>query len=321
MFNMAYYRCQTPVTLIFFNRPDTLKQVFEQIRKARPYKLYLVQDGPRKNCPEDAERILECRRITQEVDWECQVFCNYSEENLGCGIRPQSGISWTLSQEEKTIILEDDCVPELSFFRYCDELLERYQDDDRVSYISGLNHFENWDFGEKSYGFTRQGAIWGWATWRRAWATYDYAVSAISDAYLQKQLEYIGMEGRVKTWIRTNQLVKQNIKISYWDIQWGFVKHTQNQLVIVPQSNLIRNIGVGADSTHAKGLGNRHVKYDDFNNMPTSPMEFPMKHPDYMICDKIYDDLLAKCNKRINSKIAIIKRKITDIMKGLQNNG
>lgn len=314
-------RCQTPVTLIFFNRPDTLRQVFEQICKARPYKLYLVQDGPRADHPEDFAKVMECRQIVQAVNWDCQVFCNFSEENLGCGVRPQSGISWTLSQEERTIILEDDCVPDPTFFRYCDELLERYKDDTRVSYISGLNHFEEWDFGKNSYGFAKQGAIWGWATWRRAWRFYDYAVSSIDDPYLQKQLSYIGMKPRVQSWLRTNQLVKQNAKLSYWDIQWGFVKHTQNQLVVVPKNNLIRNIGVGADSTHGQSLDSRHVKYRDYNNMPTAPMRFPMTHPDYMICDKMYDDLLVKCNKRINSRTQIIKRKISGIVRGARKNG
>ena len=117
---------KSAVTLIFFNRSDTLEKVFEKIRMARPPKLFLVQDGARENNSKDIEGIRACRKIVENIDWECEVFKNYSEVNLGCGVRPQSGITWVLSQVESTIILEDDCVPEMSFFDYCDEMLEKY---------------------------------------------------------------------------------------------------------------------------------------------------------------------------------------------------
>lgn len=314
---MEAYRCQSPVTLIFFNRPETFRKVFDMVRKARPYKLYLVQDGARENNEEDESKIYACREIAKQVDWDCQVFKNYAEINLGCGARPQSGISWTLTHEDRTIVLEDDCVPDESFFRFCDELLERFKDDYRISYISGLNHFESWDFGNNSYGFTKQGAIWGWATWRRAWQIYDYSVNSIQDDYLKKQLIYIGMNKRVNDWIKTNQRVLAHDKLSYWDTQWGFVKHTQNQLVIVPKTNLIKNIGIGAESTHAQILDGKHVKYVDFNNMPTFSIEFPLIHPRYMICDKMYDDLLQKCIKKIKYRPETIKRKLKSIVRGL----
>ena len=314
---MNDYRCKTPVTLIFFNRPNTFRKVFEKVREAKPYKLYLVQDGARLNRTDDVTRIQECRKIAENVDWECQVFKNYSDINLGCGMRPQSGITWTLDAEDSTIVLEDDCVPDLSFFRYCDELLEKYKNDTRVSYISGLNHFEEWDFGGNSYGFTKRGAIWGWATWRRAWNMYDYSVANIEDDYLQKQLKYVGMDRKVETWKQTNKLVVNGEQISYWDDQWGFVKHTQNQLVAVPKTNLICNIGTGEESTHARSLDNKHIKYVDYNNMPIESLMFPLKHPPYIICDKMYDDLVIKCNKRIKYRPQTIIRRFKSVARKL----
>lgn len=141
------YIMKSAVTMIFFNRPDTLEKVFEKVRTAKPPKLFLVQDGARKGNSEDLEKIQKCRQIVDNVDWCCEVYKNYSDVNLGCGVRPQSGITWALSQVDSTIILEDDRVPDMSFFTYCDEMLERYKDDERICYISGLNHFEEWDFG------------------------------------------------------------------------------------------------------------------------------------------------------------------------------
>lgn len=161
------YQCKSPVLLIFFNRPDTFQQVFEQVRKAKPPRLILAQDGPRNEM--DKEGILLCRKIAEKIDWNCEVVREYSEVNLGCGIRPQSAISKALELFDRVIILEDDCVPAESFFRYCDEMLEKYRDDERIAYISGLNHFETWDCGEQDYFFTKTGAIWGWATWANKW--------------------------------------------------------------------------------------------------------------------------------------------------------
>lgn len=288
------------VTLIFFNRPNTLKQVFEKVKQAKPPKLFLIQDGAREGNSEDYDKILKCRTIVENVDWDCEVYKNYSDVNLGCGVRPQSGITWVLSQVESTIILEDDCVPDMSFFPYCDEMLEKYKDDDRISYISGLNNFEYWDFGGSSYGFTKGGAIWGWATWRRAWSLYDYAVNGIQNSYIEKNIDYAlyGNSKRIDLWKKTNKMVVEGEKISYWDVQWGFVKYSQNQLVVVPKYNLICNIGVGADSTHAMRASNIHKRFFDYNNMPVKSLEFPLVHPNHMLCDTEYDLMILKCNKK-----------------------
>lgn len=302
------------VTLIFFTRSDTLEKVFEKIRIAKPPKLFLVQDGPRKGNEMDEKKIMECRSIVEKIDWDCDVYKNYADVNLGCGERPQSGITWALSHVDSTIILEDDCVPDLSFFEYCDQMLDKYKDDERICYISGLNHFEEWDFGGSSYGFTKGGAIWGWATWKRAWKAYDYSVSQINNFYIERLTRRILNKdsARVDLWKKTNNTVKKDIKISYWDIQWGFVKYSQNQLVIVPKYNLIHNIGVGNTSTHAKQNFLKHKKYRDFYFMPVRSLEFPLIHPQHMICDIEYDELLIQCNKRSKRRMwfEIIKNKL-----------
>lgn len=296
---------KSAVTMIFFNRPDTLQLVFDKVREAQPPKLFLVQDGPREGNEKDARGVEACRKIVENIDWDCEVYRNYSDVNLGCGVRPMSGITWALSQVDRTIILEDDCVPDPTYFAYCDEMLERYAHDERIAYISGMNHFEEWDFGGSSYGFAKGGAIAAWATWKRAWDRYDYAVTGIADPYVEKQLKTaLGKDARkIDWWKKTSTLVQQGTKISYWDAQWGFVKHSQNQLVIVPKYNLISHIGVGADSTHASLAISDHRKYRDYNNMPVKSLEFPLVHPVHMMCAFDYDAMLVRCNDNARKRL------------------
>lgn len=293
------YECKSPVLLIFFNRPETFAKVFEKVKKTKPKNLILVQDGPRNQ--KDEQAVLACRKIAEDIDWDCNVVKDYAKENMGCGMRPQTGISKALELFEEVIVLEDDCVPADSFFQYCDELLEKYKEDERIAYISGLNHFENWKCKDQSYFFTKTGAIHGWATWRRVWSKYyDYHVQGIENSYIlnltKKQFSNkVIAQNRVKNWQRARQSAKNGEKLSYWDNQWGFVKYVQSMLVIVPKNNLISNIGGGAASTHAQSLKNTSFqKYKNFIHIPVHEVVFPLRHPEYVICDTEYDALVYK---------------------------
>lgn len=317
MSSKSEYKCNTPILLIFFNRPDTFEKVFAEVRKAKPHTLILAQDGPRNE--QDKIGIYECRRIAENVDWECNVIKDYSEVNLGCGVRPQSAITNALNKFERVIILEDDCIPSPSFFPYCEELLEKYKDDDRIAYISGLNHFEEWDCGDADYFFTKTGAIWGWATWRRAWSKYyDYYVENAKNEYNLKILkgqfkDKTAFESRLKEYKKVHASKESGEKLSYWDIQWGYVKYSQNMLVIVPKKNLICNIGIGLASTHAKQLkAARYVKYHNFVFIPTYDLDFPLKHPNICIPDVEYDNLVYKC-----ARGNVIKRNLRKIKRWL----
>ena len=171
---MSVYQIESAVVFIIFNRPDTTRKVFEQIKIARPRKLFLIADGPRFDKFNEAEVCKETRSIVGNIDWECEVFKNFSEINLGCKIRVSSGIDWVFKHVEDAIILEDDIFPDLSFFQFCDELLRYYRNDKRIAMISG----DNFQFGSKrnhdSYYFSKFNHIWGWATWKDRWVdSYD----------------------------------------------------------------------------------------------------------------------------------------------------
>lgn len=294
------YSCSVPVLMIFFNRPDSFAQVFEKVREAKPSTLILAQDGPRDKS--DIPGIEACRKVVENIDWECNVIREYSEVNLGCGVRPKSAIDFALERFESVIILEDDCIPSSTFFPYCEELLEKYKNDDRIAYISGLNHFETWDCGNYDYFFSKAAAIWGWATWKRAWSRfYDYSVKGVNDEYrLKLYKQQVGnnyvAEQRIAALIKANKAAQKGEKLSYWDSQWGFAEYTQNMLAIVPRVNQICNIGVGVASTHAKNVKTtKYIKYKNTLFMPTHEFDFPLNHPDFCACDMDYHNLVYRC--------------------------
>lgn len=282
------------VLLIFFARPNTLKAVFEQVKKARPARLFLACDGPRENVPTERERVEECKKIVSDIDWDCQVYTQYSDVNLGCGKGPESAISWAFEHTDELVILEDDCVPDDTWFPYMQDMLARYRHDTRVGIISGFNHFYEWNCGGNSYCFTKYGATLGWGTWKRVWDNFDFYVEGIQDEYYRELLERdipnakAGKE-RIGSWLHAASETPHK-KVNYWDIQFGFVKYSQSYLCVVPKTNLIHNIGVGLGSTHTESNQAAKWKPGQVLFMPTKGLSFPLVHPRYVICDRQYDD-------------------------------
>ena len=160
----------TPVVFIIFNRPDTTQKVFDEIKKVKPKKLFVISDGPRK--PSEEKLCVETRKIIDGVDWECEVLKNYSDKNLGLKERISSGLNWVFNNTEEAIILEDDCVPDQSFFKFCEEMLDRYRGNKNIMMIGGSNPLKDFEI-ENAYTFSKYYQIWGWATWKRAWDKYD----------------------------------------------------------------------------------------------------------------------------------------------------
>lgn len=304
------------VLLIFFTRPDTFEKVFEQVRIARPSKLLLACDGPREGRLDDVENINACKKIVENIDWECEVYQRYSEVNLGCGQGPATAISWAFSIVDKLLILEDDCVANPTLFPFMKEMLDYYENDTRIGLISGFNHFRQWDTNGFSYCFTKTGPTLGWATWKRVWDTYDYYVSQMKDEYLQKILEKEVYNTRVgkkrcQAWLRAYDETRKK-KVAYWDIQFGFVKYTQSYLAIVPAGNLIYNIGAGAGATHTSKVSKTKWKPGQVMFMPTMDLEFPIKHPPYVVCDRMYDESYFRQGypNWLSRIIRLIKRKL-----------
>jgi hypothetical protein len=281
---------QTPVALIIFNRPHTTERVFAEIAQAKPPKLFVIADGPRPDRLGEAEKCVATRAIIDRVDWECEVFKNYSEVNLGCGRRPATGISWVFEQVEEAIILEDDCVPHPTFFRFCEELLERYRDDERVMHIAG----NNFQFGRRrtpfSYFLSWHNICWGWASWRRAWQHFDMGVKLWppfrDTSWL---LDIVGDARAAQYWQKVfDQAYASKGNVEYWDYQWTFTCWAQNGLSILPNTTLISNIGFGEGATHTKS--SRDIR----RNLPTTEMSFPLRHPPYVVRNREADQFFIE---------------------------
>ncbi|OHE59635.1 MAG: hemolytic protein HlpA-like protein [Thiobacillus sp. GWE1_62_9] len=274
---MVDWKLQTPVAFIIFNRPDTTERVFAEIAKAQPSKLLVVADGPRGNRPGEADKCAATRAIIEQVDWDCKVLTNFSDINLGCKRRVSSGIDWVFEQVEEAIILEDDCLPDPTFFRYCEELLERYRHDQRVGLISG----DNFQFGRRrnddSYYFSKYVHIWGWASWRDRWAdSYDVSMATWPRIRDEGWLpDMLGNTQEERFWNKIFERVYQG-EIDTWDYQWVYANWREGRSTILPATNLISNIGFDANATHTTGVS-------ELANLETFPLDFPLKHPVGMI--------------------------------------
>lgn len=269
---MSEFKLTTPIAFIIFNRPDTTGQVFAEIAKARPPKLLIIGDGPRPNKVGEAERVATTRAIINKVDWPCEVLTNFSKTNLGCKKRVSSGIDWVFEEVEEAIILEDDCLPDPSFFRFCQEMLEHYRDDLRIGMISGDNFQFGRTKGKESYYFSKYTHIWGWATWRNRWKAYDVNMGLWPQVRDQGRLQDLILEKKeVSYWRSILERVYQG-KIDTWDYQWSFANWRMGRINILPSVNLISNIGFGLDAT-------RTIIPSPLANLPIQVMQFPLLHP------------------------------------------
>lgn len=269
------------VIFLVFNRPAETARVFARIRAARPRRLFIVADGPRPGRAGEAEKCRQVRELVEQgIDWPCAIVRDYAEANLGSGRRVASGITAAFAQTDEAIILEDDCLPDPSFFPFCAELLARYRDDPRVGLIGGSHHqFESRPDGP-SYYFCRYGNTWGWATWRRAWEKFDYEMKdwpAWRDA---GGVERLFSEPAVRRFWRATWDESAGRR-DVWDYQWVFCYLRHGLLGTLPRVALVENIGFGADATHTAGLGEA--------GPPVESMRFPLQHP-----ARIEPDLVAE---------------------------
>lgn len=277
--NIPIPNFDTPVCLIIFRRPEHTSQVLAALSQVRPTRLFVVADGPRADHIGDLEACAATRDLIEKIDWPCEVMKHYAVANLGCGKRPTSGITWLFEQVEEAIILEDDCVPDPSFFHFCAEMLARYRNDLRVMHVSGCTYQLADALTTHSYFFSTTPACWGWATWRRAWKHHDVSVRN------WPMLKKTGMLRKLvitKAHVTEYEMVlerayENNGDCSYWDYQWSVACWSNSGLAIYPKSNLVSNIGFGEGATHTKDLSNPQ------SCLPVRALKFPLLHPEYVM--------------------------------------
>jgi len=277
-----------PVVFLIFNRPDLTARVFDAIAAAKPKTLLVVADGPRATRADDVEKCEAARAIVDHVSWDCEVLRNYSDANVGCGRRVSSGITWAFQHVDEAIILEDDCVPDPSFFPFCAELLNRYRDDERVMMVGGTNLLGKWRHDAQSYHFSYHIAIWGWATWRRAWCHYDYDMRLWQHSEARRVLKDV-LCNENDHQRRVRELDNAYAKgIDAWSYQWMLACLMQSGLAILPAVNLVTNVGFRDDATHTgPGAARRY-------SVPSQSMVFPLRHPIGVAPDRAFDDALLR---------------------------
>jgi hypothetical protein len=273
----------TPVLFIIFNRPETTKRVFKEIEKARPKKLFIAADGPRNRIDEDALKCIESRKIVENIHWPCEVKTLFRDSNVGCKKAVSSAITWFFENVDEGIILEDDCLPDITFFKYCEELLNKYRDNESIMHIGG-NNFQGAYFAyPNSYYFSIYNHIWGWATWKRAWKKYDVEMKDYPIFKKNNFLSNMFTDKRMKHyWESAFETVFYN-KLDTWDYQWTYAVWKNGGLSILPTKNLVINIGFGQEGTHT-------------NEMPTilkrttlQSMPFPLTPPKDITVNKKAD--------------------------------
>lgn len=256
---------EVPVLFIIFNRPDTTLKVFERIRSVRPAKLFVVADGPRKNNSLDVKKCLEARSIFDKIDWPCELKTLYREENLGCKHSVSTGIDWFFDQVESGIILEDDCLPDSSFFSFCEVILDRYRDDSRIGHICGSNFQSGVKRMDGDYYFSNLTHVWGWASWRRVWRTYDVNMKLWPEFKNEAFLRTIFPSKKISKHLDIAFEKTYRGQLNTWDYQLFFNNLSQGYLSIIPNRNLISNIGFSSEATHT-------VKGHPFANLPTDEL-------------------------------------------------
>ncbi|MCB0096497.1 MAG: hypothetical protein KDE50_24180 [Caldilineaceae bacterium] len=272
-----------PVLLIIFNRPDLTQRVLERLRESQPAQLFIAADGPRPGHSTDAHMCAQARNVVNEIDWPCEVKTLFRDDNLGCKNAVSGAITWFFEQVEQGIILEDDCVPHVSFFPFCAELLKRYENHDRIMSISGNNFQADTWHCKTSYYFSIHSHIWGWATWRRAWRRYDGSLEQwphLRETPFLKELH--GSDLAVNYWRNIFDKVYAN-EIDSWGYPWTYSCWVHNGLTILPAVNLVTNIGFDERATHTKNPQAAAA------NLAVRPIDFPLKHPAEVMADKQAD--------------------------------
>ena len=290
------YKIDIAVLLIFFNRPGCFKEVFDEVKKARPSKLFLYQDGARENNDKDAVGIAKCREIALDIDWECEVYTYFQEKNVGCDPSEYIAQKWAFSHVDKCIILEDDDVPSQSFFPFCKELLDRYEHDTRINMICGMNNLEVSE-SPYSYLFSDSGSIWGWATWKRVADKWEENYDICKDEYwldkLTKSLDAKQLNGskRKNRWLAHCRDGK-----AYYETILGVGQLANNMVNIVPTKNMINNIGNSPEGGTHSVSGLEMIPHDlrRIFTMKRYEIDFPLKHPSYVIVDQDFQTALFK---------------------------
>lgn len=267
-------RFHTPVLLNVFNRPEETSRVLAALVVQQVPVLYVHCDGAREGREDDVRNVKQVQQLIKEsVTWPCELHTMYEEQNYGCGVGPYRAITWFFENVEDGIILEDDCVPHPDFFMYCQELLERYRDNERIAVIGGTNRHPGKSNNKYSYFFSAYSETWGWATWRRVWKNYDYDFMVTDKEFYRSMIPHVLSYWTTKWWVNLLRTMREDNKAgtkTYWDYQLDLKCMYEHKIHIIPSVNLISNIGFNERATHTFASSHAQTQVDAI---------LPLRHP------------------------------------------
>lgn len=268
------YQCKSPILLLLFNRPRHTAAVLERLRLVRPLQLYVHCDGPRSHVAGETEQVAAVRAELDKIDWPCEVKTLFRSQNAGLRAGVSGALNWFFEAEEKGIVLEDDCLPDLSFFPFCEELLQRYAEEEKVMHIGGSNVAERLSRSlPESYFFSQFSFVWGWASWRRAWKKMSLDLDGFDDFVREKRISQLTKAPMAQAYLLEKFRATRAKENNSWAYAWAYSVLNNNGLSIVPSLNLVQNTGIGeADATHTRTK-------DPKAGLRAASLHFPLRHP------------------------------------------
>lgn len=324
MGNITLMSYSTPILFLIFNRPESTKIVFDRIRSIKPLYLYIAADGPRLEKEGEAIICENTRRVVMDnIDWSCEVKTLFRDINLGCGRSVSSAINWFFENVEEGIILEDDCLPSQTFFKYAEFCLNKYRHNPKIMHIGGCNLLGQ-ACGKETYYYSSYSHVWGWATWRRAWSNYQFNLNFYDINEIKTNLKRLFPKFVVNEWLKIYQLMINN-EIDTWDYQWSFSIWIKNGLAITPNTNFISNIGFGPEATHTFDQNHRLSRLYNYELEKISPPNRVLrnKYADLKVSENVYGFANRKRTSDIIgntvAKMKNLKRVLKRILLGKQN--
>lgn len=296
------WNLDTPVAMMIYDRPDHTARVFDQIAEAEPPVLLVVADGPSGEDPDERARCREARAVTEVIEWECTVYRNYADTNMGIKERFQTGLDWVFDTVDEAIILEDDCLPNQSFFRFVEEMLAEYRNDERVMDVSGSNHLETWRDQSQDYHFTRYGGIWGWGTWGDRWELCRQDMEGWEDPEIRDIVRGYWGDGTHWRYIKDRFDLTADGTIETWDYQWGFTRAVNWGLTVSPSRNLVSNIGFGSDAT------NTTAEDSAIASVPRHELSFPLTKRSVVGTDAEFDRAYYELSSSVWDRNRLLSR-------------
>ncbi|RLJ73892.1 nucleotide-diphospho-sugar transferase [Pedobacter alluvionis] len=302
------YKVKSPILFLFFNRLEETKRVFQAIKDSKPEQLFLASDGPRQGQENEASTVESIREyIINNIDWECNIFTLFRDENLGCKKAVSQAITWFFDQIEEGIILEDDCLPNNDFFRFCDLQLNQYRYDDRIGHICGCNFQDGIKRGGADYYYSKLTHVWGWASWKRVWSVYDINMAELQNAYKEDILSAVTDNQFAKAILYESFFKTRNGLINTWDFQYFFSNLINGYFSIIPNYNMISNIGFNANGTHTFNSNSLQANIDH-ENLPLL-----VKEPSVIYQNRMADEYTL--TKELPKRYIFITNKLKQLIK------